>query len=153
MAPALVLTEDAAAEHGYSGAGPFTFPGFPGLYTPGRPLEVSELDLVDADDLEEMIEDAGVPLELVDVEQGSGKAERDNHALSLGEVMEGEGLDDDAPAIRTHKQANAAAKELGFDFSADDQTVAQKVEAIEAFKQAQALEGDEMTLADDEVEG
>lgn len=47
---------------------PVHFPGFPGVFTPGKPISLDELEL-DAEDAQARIEDAGLPLELVGVDE------------------------------------------------------------------------------------
>lgn len=150
MEPALVLSEEKAAEHGYSGSGPFTFGGaFPGIYIVGQPLAISELGFETEDDAREAFDEAfedAAPLEWTSVEQGEGRALRENHALSELEAIEQEALepakDPEGKKITTHAQADAAAEELGLTFSADPRpTVAEKVEAIEQARLARAGAG------------
>lgn len=152
MASALILTEEKAAEHGYMGAGPFTFPsGFPGNFYPGVPIALSELGYVDEETAKAALEESGVPLAWTEVEEGEGLAERDNHAPDAETAV--------APvekpkAIRTHDDADAAAAELGITFSEEPRpTVAEKVEAIEAVRLGEPGNPDHLALSPDEAGG
>lgn len=145
MAPALVLTPEAAEELGWQGAGPFTFAGvFPGEYVVGQPVEVrflgfdGEEEARDAFDL--AFTDAEVvPLEWVDVEPGEGLPVRTNHALSETEAREEEAelAVEEARTIRTHADADEVAAELGIEF-AEGAKLDEKREAIAAFRVAPA---------------
>lgn len=148
MAPALVLTEEKAAQHGYAGAGPFTFSGtFPGVYVPGEPVAISELGFVDEDDarasFESVWEDEDdAPLEWTEVGEGEGLALRYNHAKAEHEAPD-EALVEAAvedvtgseasSSIRSHKEADAIALELGISFQ-DGALLKDKVAAIEQVK-------------------
>jgi hypothetical protein len=143
MATALVLTEEAAAELGWVGAGPFTFAGvFPGEYLVDRPLEVRFLGFDGEDAAREAFETAFadaevVPLEWVDVEPGEGLPLRENHALSEAEARQetAETLVEEARTIRTHADADALAEELGITFP-EGAKLDEKRDAIAAFRGA-----------------
>lgn len=145
MAPALILTEEKAAEHGYAGAGPFTFGRFPGVYVPGRPVAISELGFSGEDDAGAKIEEVfgdNAPLEWVEVEEGEGLALRYNHAKSQHEAPDEEIVKaaveetTGSPAsssIRSHADADAIALELGISFP-EGAKLTEKVAAIEEVK-------------------
>ena len=148
---ALVLTAEAAEEAGLTGGGPFTFPGFPGVYAIDAPVAVSELRNEDAP---ARAEELGLPLSTVTVAEGEGIPERENHVRSTRQVAADVKADAIADAtggstIRTHKQADKIAAELGIAFE-PDATVADKVAAIESFNAAAALETDAPEKDDDE---
>lgn len=135
---ALVLTEEAAEERGYSGDGPFTFGGaFPGEWSPGVPLRLSALGFDSEDDALDALEAAEVPLERVTVGPGEGFPQRVNHAASEDEIRAAEAEVEtdtggrDFSKIRTHAQANEAADALEISF-AEGATVAEKVAALQA---------------------
>lgn len=134
MAPALILTEEKAAEHGYMGAGPFTFPGgFPGVFVPGKPLALSETGFSSEEEAQAALDETGIPLEWTEVEEGEGLAERDNHALAADQAVEVEAAE--VRAIKTHADADAAAAELGISFKSDPRpTVAEKIATIKAVR-------------------
>lgn len=146
MAPALILTEEAAAQAGYSGAGPFTFAGvFPGEWTLGEPLRISELGFDSDDDARDALAEAGVPLEEIEVGPGEGFAKRFNHAAGEMQVeaaaaeVELDTGEPDFDRIRTHAQANEAADRLEISF-AEGATVAEKVEALKAVAAGGAID-------------
>lgn len=153
MAPALILTEEKAAEHGFAGVGPFAFSGvFPGVYEVGRPVELSELGFADEDDAQAAIDGAfgdDVPLEFVDVKPGEGKAIRVNHAMSehdnpdsaiVDEVVE----EQTDGKIRTHADADAVGAGLGVTFP-EGAKLADKIAAIDELRA-----GADLTAAADE---
>lgn len=142
--PALVLTEENAREAGYTGDGPFTFGGaFPGELIVGQPVELAHFGFANEDDAQAALDESGVPLELVDVEEGSGPPIRENHALSEDEVTSGahDQAADETAAINTHAEADAAGKELGLTFAAKAK-LSEKVAAIEQAREALFAEGD-----------
>jgi hypothetical protein len=123
VAVALVLSEDA-------GAGPFTFPGFPGVWSPGVPIEASvfvdagsfasEADLLAAAE--------ALPLEQVTVAKGAAPLPpRGNHVASPDEQAAALEI---ALSEMTHAELDAKAATLGIDLP--DVTKAEKVEALEA---------------------
>lgn len=147
MADALILTVEKAEELGFSGVGPFTFAGlFPGEWTPGRALRVTELGFTDAKEAEaavvEAFDEEISPLAWTTVSGDEGFAERTNHAVSEAQarLATGEGKAEKTPfdKIRTHAQADKAAAELGL--SIDGGTVAEKVEALKAAAEGAALD-------------
>lgn len=79
--PALLLDPSAAA-----GVEPVTFPGFPGRFTPGHPVELEALAAASgtpAADLAALAAGLGLPLVAVDVKAGDGSLPAaDNHADS-----------------------------------------------------------------------
>jgi hypothetical protein len=152
VAPALILTAAKAEERGFTGEGPFTLGGaFPGIYSVGQPLALSELGFQSEGEAHEAFEEAfgdDSPLEWTEVGEGEGRALRENHALSEIELAEhvatGDVRDSGGEEIRTHAQADEAANDLGLTFPSDPRpTVAEKVAAIE---QARAAAG--VVLAD-----
>jgi hypothetical protein len=75
---ALVLDAEAA---GYSGTDAVHFGDFPGVWTPGQPVAVSELGFDTDKDALAAVKTLGLPLREVSVEQGSAPMpERPNHA-------------------------------------------------------------------------
>lgn len=149
MERALVLTEEKAQEAGYAGAGPFTFAGaFPGVWIIGQPLEVSTLGFDDEEQAMAALEDAGIPLETVEVAAGSAPPFVENHALSDNEVREQSV--EEVRTIRTHAEADAAAAELGITFATDPKPkLEEKIAALEQARGATVATGtpDEITPA------
>lgn len=146
MEPALVLTQESADTAGYAGTGPFTFPGFPGLYAVDQPVALRELEGSSDDEARERLEakiadtfEDGGPLEWVEVEDGEGKAHRPNHAPTLAELNAARVdavIEKDAGGkITTHADADKVAADLGFGFPEDPRpTVVQKVAAIDEIR-------------------
>lgn len=123
-----------------SGTSAVNFPGFPGAWTPGEPIEADEFVRVGAvstvDELRDLAAELDLPLEEVDVAAGSAPmpvqanhrpSERQRRAEIVDEATKGH-------TIRTHAQADKAAAELDLVFGPDVETVADKVAAIEDFK-------------------
>lgn len=141
MEPALVLTAETAEELGWAGSGPFTFAGvFPGEWVVDQPVAVRYLgfdgEQEARDAFETAFEDAElVPLEWVEVDDGEGLPLRTNHALSETEARELDVADvvEEASTVRTHKQADALAEELGITFP-EGATVAEKRDAIASYR-------------------
>lgn len=162
MAPALVLTSEKAAEHGFSGAGPFVFAGvFPGVYVIDAPLAISELGFAGEDEARDRFaevfgSDDDAPLEWTDVAAGEGLAVRHNHAVGLeglrervidDAVSEETGVEEPSSAsIRSHADADAIGERLGISF-AEGTKLADKVAAIEEYQAGAAqIESDELEL-------
>jgi len=79
VSTALVLPAEAV-----SGQGPVTFPGLPGVWTPGEPIEVAafvaEGIFSSEDAMLAIVNERGVPLELAKVKKGAAPLpERANH--------------------------------------------------------------------------
>lgn len=146
MAPALVLTQAAADELGYTGAGPFTLAGaFPGEYLIDEPLALKYLGFDDEEEARAAFDDAFVdadvvPLAWTTVAEGEGLPIRQNHALSDLDVAE-EIVEEVTPTggIRSHKDADKVAAELGISFP-EDAKLDDKRAAIDAFRTGGAAE-------------
>lgn len=147
MAPALILTEEMAAERGYMGSGPFTFPdAFPGVWVPGEPVALSELGFATQDDADEALEASEVPLEWTDVDEGEGIPERDNHAASMEQAVTADV--EETRKIRNHADADAVAAELGLEFPTDPRpTVREKIALIEEARAGTPGDTQEITPA------
>lgn len=157
---ALVLTEERAEALGYQGPGPFTFGAvFPGEYRVGEPVALRYLGFGDDSAAADAfaaafadLDDDAVPLELTDVGYGEGVPPRINHALSEGDPALGAAAvaaaeeDVGVTAIRTHKDADAVAAELGLTFP-DGATVAEKTAAIDQYRGTAADAGGELVPA------
>lgn len=59
---AFVLSEEIAADRGYTGAGPFHFAGFPGLWSVGSPIGSEALGFETVAGAEARIAELGLPL-------------------------------------------------------------------------------------------
>jgi hypothetical protein len=59
---AFVLSEETAHDRGYTGAGPFHFAGFPGMWSIGAPIASSALGFDTVADAEQRISELGLPL-------------------------------------------------------------------------------------------
>jgi hypothetical protein len=83
--------------------GPVVFPGFPGLYTPGVPVSLEDIELTEAE-ARERIEAAGLPLELT----------ADQKRLSVAETLDAVGTDATAAhdALELEKASEAPRKTL-----------------------------------------
>lgn len=132
-----MLTEERAADAGYVGAGPFTFGSlYPGEWLVDRPVRISALGFDTADDAAAAIDEAGVPLELVDVEPGTAEPVRVNHAPTREEAAAADveqAVEEKAGgSIGSHAEADAVAGELGLVFPDDPRPrLADKIAAIE----------------------
>jgi hypothetical protein len=156
MAPALILSEQKAAERGFTGEGPFTLGGaFPGIYSVGQPLALSELGFQSEGEAREAFDEAfgdDAPLEWTTVEEGEGLAPKDNHALSEIEFVElvaeeGE-RDEGGHKITTHAQADEVAESLGIEFpKGSKMTVADKIRTIEEVRAGHGGDPDALTPA------
>lgn len=76
--------------HGFAGGDPVVFPGVPGRWTPGVPVEASAAAAaagVSEQELDQVIVASGVPLERVTVTVGAGPAERPDGHLSAGDTF------------------------------------------------------------------
>lgn len=140
MSLALVLPEGAV-----SGSDAVTFPGFPGVWTPGQPIELSAFaaaGIASADELLELAAEMGVPLEEVDVDEGSAPLpERENHLTpSAPSAPLNEGL-----AAKTVAELDELAAEMGLE---DYPKSGKKPEKLAAIEAALAAEPDE---AEDEA--
>ena len=118
--------------HGAAGDGAVTFPGFPGVWTPGEPIEAQVF--VDAgvfastEEMQDRAAEVGVPLETTTVAAGSAPMpERDNHVSNAAEaaVQAGKSLEE-----MSHRELDAKAATLGLDLP--DVTKAEKVALIDA---------------------
>lgn len=139
MALALVLTEEKAAELGYSGSGPFTFGGvFPGEWTPGQPLRFDVLGFDSEAELRDRLASSGAPLEETTVDTGEGYPERVNHVASEMDVEAAQERVDFSK-IRTHAAADEAAGELGFTFP-EGVKLEDKVRALEAAREGATID-------------
>jgi hypothetical protein len=137
VALAFVLPEEVA------GNGPVTFPGFPGVWTPGVPIEAQALiDAGAAETAEELQKRCPPQLEEVDVAPYSAPLPlMPNH-------IPAEALVTPPPALAdmSHAELDEKAAELGLEPFAAKTTRAVKIEAIEAAQDeaAAALASEEL---------
>lgn len=150
MATALVLPEEAV-----SGSDAVTFPGFPGIWTAGQPIEIAAFVREGAFGSEEemlgRVEELGLPLELVQVDKRSAPLpERANHVASSLQAVEAA---DEALAEKTIPQLDAYAAEHGIADYPKSGLKAEKIAAIEAgLSLAEREELGAEALADDDSE-
>lgn len=135
MSTAFVLPEDAV-----SGAGPVTFPGFPGVWTPGEPIEAQAFVdagvFASADAMVSRVEELGLPLEPTSVQAGEAPLpNRDNHVPNAPEAA---AAAEKVLAAMTHAELDAKATSLGIELP--DGTKPEKVAALETAMQPAALE-------------
>ena len=106
MAVALVLAEDA-------GAGPLTFPGFPGVWTQGAPIEADVFVHAGIFETVDAVLAAAelLPLEQVKVAKGSAPLpERPNHLPNADEAQaEADAQPDDEAAAEPEPDAGGEA--------------------------------------------
>jgi hypothetical protein len=123
VALAFVLPEEVA------GNGPVTFPGFPGVWTPGQPIEAAAFVAAGVADTETELDERRPPqLERVDVAAGSHPLPaRPNHVPSAEEAAA-------APKLEkmSHDELDTRARTLGLAEFPAKTTRAVKIEAIEA---------------------
>lgn len=125
---AYVLPQEAVA-----GTDAVTFAGFPGIWTPGEPIAALELvthgGFVDEDELADMVEELGLPLEQTTVTGDDGAMPTPaNHVAGREEAIAD--AVEETPRPRTHKQADKLAQERGIEFSREDLQLDEKVAEI-----------------------
>lgn len=131
MSVAFQLREEA-------GAGPLVFPGFPGVWNQGEPIEAHVfVDAGVAESVDEIADRLPPQLEKVTVDAGSAPLpERPNHVANAEEAI---AAAEKALADMTHAELDAKAKALGME-PLPDVVKAEKVALIEAFLTPQDLE-------------
>lgn len=153
MVPALVLTEEKAAERGYTGPGPHTLGGvFPGTWFVGEPVAVSELGFDTPEEAFAAAEDANAPLEQTTVADGEGKVHRRNHALGELEAQAAAvdaAIEEKAGGrIATHAEADDVASALGIEFP-EGTKLDEKKAAIETVRGGEPVAAVEQALQDE----
>jgi len=133
-----------------SGTAAVNLPGFPGMWTPGEPIAVSEIARYGLFESEQAVldraDELGLPLERVEVADSAGDMPfPPNHIPSAVEAAEEAVAETRRP--RSHAEADALADELGVEFSSDGLTLRQKNDELLAAVATDAAEGD-----DDQVE-
>lgn len=135
MAPAFVLNDDALS------GGPVVFPGFPGVWTPGEPVEAQAF--VDAGsfasiaEMRDLVDELGLPLAEVQVDEGSAPLPaRDNHMANAEEARE---AGEKALADMSHTELDR----LGADHDGYPKSAAKadKVAFLEAILSEETVEG------------
>lgn len=135
MPTAFVLSSDEIA-----GSDAFAMPGFPGVWTPGKPIEAAEFVKLGAfssvDEMRDRVAELGLPLEEVEVAEGSAPLPaRPNHHAGTAERVDEVVAEQAGGRITTHSEADRVAAKLGYRFPEDPRpTVAQKVEALDAIR-------------------
>lgn len=104
------------------------FSNFPGLWAPGRPIAVAALGFATADDAAAAVDELGLPLKAVEVDQGSAPMPaRDNHISHLSA----------GPSHHpTHESLNEAIAAAGAEWPRAKMTVADKVAFLEQLPEA-----------------
>lgn len=149
MSVALVLSEDA-------GAGPFTFPGFPGVWASDTPIEAQVF--VDAgafgsvDAMLEAVTTAGLPLEEITVAKGAAPLpDRPNH---LPNADEAKAMAEKALDEMTHDELDARGADLdGYPRSANKSEKVAFLEATMTDPEAEQLAAEAADAAATEAGG
>lgn len=137
MATETALELDAEAA-GISGSDYVHFANFPGMWRVGQPVAVRELGLGDPDEVTALVEELGLPLNVVTVDEGSAPMPaRANHLLSDDQLDTLDAELDAKPKRLTHKQLDTMAEEAGLTFPDDVKTVDAKMAFLEQARDAQ----------------
>ncbi len=132
---ALVLTGADAQAAGYTGAGPFTFAGLPGVYLVDRPVGIAHLGFATADDARAALTEVfgeEPPVTVTSASPAESEPLRDNHAASEAQVRTLDEQLDDKPVPRHHGELDQLAADAGLVFPDEAKTVAEKQAFLEA---------------------
>lgn len=152
MATSHALELDTEAS-GYTRSDGVHFGGFPGVWAPGQPVEISELGFDSEDEALARVDELGLPLRQVNVEPGSAPMPaRPNHLFSEDQqrVLDLEQAANWPPT--THAQADQAAATAGIaEWPRPNMKVADKVAFLEQARAgAVTTEGADLAPAADE---
>lgn len=118
MPTAYVLDADDLA-----GSEAVTFPGFPGVWTPGEPIAAAEFVKAGAfdsvDEMGDRVAELGLPLKQTTVADGEGlMPARENH-LPSQEQADATKAELNGRTPKSHAEADAIAADLGISFPPD----------------------------------